>query len=148
MATMSERESVADVSALIVSIARRIHDHEQQVSEVVQLSALEVLVVRDVDRHPGTGPSALAQRLGLKSSNASAVLRALAERGVVRREPAPEDRRAVRVFLTELAARSIATVRAAAADYLGEYLTADDADRLRTVLQHVETSMETMSDAP
>ncbi len=140
-------ESIADIAALIGSIGRRIREHEHAVTDAVRLSALEVMIVRDVHLHPDTTPSALAHRLGLKSSNASAALRSLRQRGMIERTSDPSDGRVVRLALTSRALESIGRVRSASASYLATFLPPDRVSVLKDTLAEIEAAMDTALDA-
>jgi DNA-binding MarR family transcriptional regulator len=69
------------------------------------LPPTEFEVMRHVDRHPGASVGAVAQALALRQSNVSAAVRGLVERGLLRREADPQDRRVTRLVATEHAAR-------------------------------------------
>jgi len=94
---------LADLADTILSVSRWLTLLSNQDAAVVQLSPLEALVIRHVDRLPGSTPSQLAARLGLKSSNASSALRDLEAKGFIRRSVDPSDGRSVRIESTPLA---------------------------------------------
>ena len=98
---MSQRIRPAEVTHLriqLMSLARRLrreaHSDEQSWARLLLLGA--------IDRHGGTAtPSALAADQGMQSSNLAAALRDLASEGLIARTPDSEDRRKVRVALSE-----------------------------------------------
>jgi len=94
---------LADLADSILSVARWLALLGNQDAAVVQLSPLEALVIRYVDRNPGSTPSQLAAGLGLKSSNASSALRDLESKGFIRRSVDPADGRSVRIEPTAFA---------------------------------------------
>ncbi|MCO1337799.1 hypothetical protein BJH93_02670 [Kocuria polaris] len=104
--------ALADLAWAICDVARKISDRGFDDPAIVPLSPLEVMVISRVHRQPGVTPSRLAELLRLKPSNASAALRALEAKGMVRRAPDPDDRRSTHVFATELAEDSTRRVRA------------------------------------
>ncbi|MFC6019195.1 MarR family winged helix-turn-helix transcriptional regulator [Plantactinospora solaniradicis] len=75
-----------------------------------QLPPSELEVLRYVLETPGVSVSTLARDLGLHASNVSATVRALVARGLIRREPDPNDRRAVRLYPTVDAAHGSARI--------------------------------------
>ena len=79
--------------------------------EGITLTLTESNVMRFVDRHPGTSPSALADGTGLHRSNMSAALRSLEEKGLINRAHHGEDGRAITVEPTDLAAHNLARLR-------------------------------------
>ncbi|MET9859516.1 MarR family transcriptional regulator [Streptomyces smyrnaeus] len=83
-------------------------------------SDLEVL--RQVLDTPGIGVGALAQELGLHASNVSATVRGLVAQELVRREPDPDDRRAVRLFPTMGAVQGMAMIEQAWSEIFADSL--------------------------
>ncbi|MFF3322492.1 MarR family winged helix-turn-helix transcriptional regulator [Streptomyces sp. NPDC002889] len=91
-------------------------------------SDLEVL--RYVLDSPGIGAGALARELGLHASNVSTTVRGLVALGLVRREPAPHDRRAVCLYPTTEAVHGMARIENAWAEIFADSLaTLPDAER-------------------
>ena len=91
-----------------MSVSRDIRGHGLSDPGIIEITHLESLVMGFLERNPGAGPSTISAQVGLRSSNASAVLRSLEEKGMVRREPDPHDRRSVTVHPTPLAASNLA----------------------------------------
>ena len=94
-----------------MSVSRDIRGFGHSDPDIIEVTHLESLVMGYLQRHPGAGPSRISAQVGLRSSNASAVLRSLEEKGMVRRVPDPTDRRSVSVHPTPLAASNLARVR-------------------------------------
>lgn len=88
-----------------------------------QLPPSELEVLRHVIEAPGVSVSTLARDLGLHASNVSTTIRALAARHLIRREPDPNDRRAVRLYPTVDAARGSARIEDAWAGIFAAALT-------------------------
>ncbi len=124
---------LADLAHFVLSVARdlRLNGHEDP--GVVEISELESLVMDHVQRHPGVSPSRICATVGIRSSNTSAVLRSLEAKGMIRRDPDPGDRRAVRVHPTEAAARNLATVRREWSRFLAPHV--DDSAALETAVE-------------
>jgi len=140
-------EAAADLADVVLSVARRItvRDHAAGVDV---LSPVESLVLRAVGAFPGISPSAAATRVGLTSSNMSAALRSLEDRGLVLRSRDPADRRCVRLTPTDLAAESLRRVRAGWAAMLVPLLGGDPArlDAARAVLHALDDRLAPPSD--
>mgnify|MGYP001046200376 CR=1 FL=1 len=100
-------EQLAEFAHLLLYVGRKLSLHTPDHSEVVPLSTLEGVCLEYIHRHPGTTSGDIASHLGLKSSNASAILRSMEAKGMVKREASAKDRRQVSVWLTPLAERSI-----------------------------------------
>ncbi|KTR08948.1 MarR family winged helix-turn-helix transcriptional regulator [Curtobacterium luteum] len=109
--TVSDAQ-LAELADVVLRISREIDPHGGDPVDVVPLTGTEALVMRWVDRNPGTSPSATALATGLQRSNLSAALRSLVAKGMVERRPHPSDARTVQLLPTELAAASIGRLRA------------------------------------
>lgn len=102
---------LADLAHYVLSVARDIRIYGHLDSDIIEITPLESLVMSHVERTPGTSPSRLCDEVGLRSSNASAVLRSLEAKGMIQRIPDAEDRRSVSLQATPLAARNLEKVR-------------------------------------
>jgi len=111
---------------VLLRVARELDPHADSAADVVALTGTERLVMRWVDRHPGTSPSATADATGLRRSNLSAAVRELERKGMVERRTGSDDGRQVRLFATDLAAENIERLRAWWADSLRQALPADE----------------------
>jgi MarR family transcriptional repressor of emrRAB len=87
-----------------------------ELSSAAVLSALETFA-------DGASIDELRRVLGLSHSGGVRIVRRLAARGLVGREPDPDDRRAVRLHLTAEGRRAARRVIAARQEALGELLT-------------------------
>ncbi|MEU7020269.1 MarR family transcriptional regulator [Streptomyces sp. NPDC046203] len=107
-------------------------------------SDLEVL--RQVLESPGIGVGTLAQELGLHASNVSTTVRGLVGQGLVRREPDPRDRRAVRLFPTMGATQGMALIEQAWAEIFADSLAALPPDQ-RAALASATPALRALSTA-
>lgn len=126
-------EALADLADLVLRVSREIDPNGSSALDVVPLTGTEVLVLRWVDMHPGTSPSATAEATALQRSNLSAALRSLVAKGMVDRRVDPRDARLVQLFATEQAAANIRVLRAHWAGKLRAALgdiADDDIDRV------------------
>ena len=80
----------------------------------------ELLIV--VESQPGIGVGAAAATLGLAGNSVSTLVNLLVEAGMLVRETDPEDRRAVRLNLTDAAHAHLAAWRRTRAELLGKAL--------------------------
>lgn len=94
---------LAELAETLMSVSRRISLLGAHDTEVLHLSQIEALLIRHIDDHPGRTPSQLADRLGIKASNASTALHSLEAKHLIRREVDPADGRCVRIFTTAAA---------------------------------------------
>lgn len=107
----SAEQLPARLAECVLSISRRLALLAHGETDAVSLSPLEAMVIRHIDAEPGTTPSRISARLGLKSSNTSAALRDLEARGFILRSVDPADGRGVRVHPTSAARQNLARKR-------------------------------------
>lgn len=117
---------LAELADVVLRISREVDPNGAQVLDVVPLTGTEALVMRWIDRNPGSTPSSVAEATALKRSNLSVALGSLVTKGMVERRPDPEDARTVRLFSTALAEESIARLHAHWAGLLRSALADDD----------------------
>ncbi|WP_422772443.1 MarR family winged helix-turn-helix transcriptional regulator [Plantactinospora sp. WMMC1484] len=98
-----------------------------------QLPPSELEVLRYVAESPGVSVGTIARDLGLHASNVSATVRALVARDLVRREPDPHDRRAVRLHATVDAAHGSARIEESWARLFADALAELDDDQRAAV---------------
>jgi DNA-binding MarR family transcriptional regulator len=115
---------LADLAHFILSVARDIRIYGRIDPEIIEITLLESLVMNYIERNPGASPSRLCDEVGLRSSNASAVLRSLDAKGMIQRIPDTVDRRSVSLQATPLAARNLEKVRVEWAQLLARYIDA------------------------
>ncbi|WP_420369517.1 MarR family winged helix-turn-helix transcriptional regulator [Curtobacterium sp. L1-20] len=124
---------LAELADVVLRIAREVDPNGARLPEVVPLTGTEALVMRWVDRNPGSTPSAVADATALKRSNTSVALGSLVAKGMVERRPHPEDARTVQLFSTPLAGQSIARLHAHWSGVLRSALAGDERDVDATV---------------
>lgn len=120
--TTDRSTQLADLAHFILSVARDIRLNGHADPGIIEVSELESLVMDHIERNPGVSPSQICSGVGIRSSNTSAVLRALESKGLIRRDADPDDRRAVKVHPTALAAGNLAKVRAEWSQFLDRHL--------------------------
>jgi DNA-binding MarR family transcriptional regulator len=140
----SRDDALADLADVVLSVARKIHARTSEASDAIPLTPLEALAMQHIDRRPGITSSEFAADLSLKSSNASAALRELERKGLVRRDPDPLDRRTVRVTATARAHENLLRVRRAWTNLLSG-LPAEATELLRSVERELSERRHTHS---
>lgn len=88
-----------------------------------KLSLTERSVVRQLDQHPHLLPSELAEMEKVTTQSMSQILRHLAERGYVLRQPSPTDGRKVHIVLSDAGRQLLQTVRQERDEWLHTVLT-------------------------
>ena len=111
----------------------------------LSLAQHEILVA--LRRRPGQTQQELSNRLMLVKSNASALLRKLEARGLIRRSPDPDDTRNKRVRLTRsglaLERRSFA-VQNRVIDAMARVMSDDDLDHTQDVMRRVGAAVDAL----
>ncbi len=125
---------------LILAVGRQIRLAEDR--SINKCTPVETAVLRFITRNPGASARAASQATLLPSSNFSRVLRALEERGLVRREADARDARSVRLFPTPQAEEDLQHIRESWTRTL-EGITVDPEvlDRVNATLQHIEDGL-------
>jgi len=103
---------LAELADVVLRVAREIDPHGQRAVDIVPLTGTEALVMRWIDRNPGTSPSSTADATALQRSNLSVALRSLVAKGMVERRQDPDDARTVQLHPTDLARDSVERLHA------------------------------------
>lgn len=98
-----------DLADLILAVGRQIRAMQDR--SIDMCTPVESAVMRFVNQSPGTSARAAAEATRLPSSNLSRVLRALEDKGLVRREIDGADARCVHLYPTERAAENLQHLR-------------------------------------
>ncbi|MAZ17604.1 MAG: MarR family transcriptional regulator [Ahrensia sp.] len=130
-----------------VAVARACHLVQQELAR--QLKPLDLKtphldIMVNLVRHPGMSQQDLANKLFVGRSNMTMLLPQMEKRGLVERRPDPEDKRALRLFLTEegraLAEKAIA-VQSAIVDDIMSLSTPEECeqvgDSMRRIVGHL-----------
>ncbi|WP_254303632.1 MULTISPECIES: MarR family winged helix-turn-helix transcriptional regulator [Nocardiaceae] len=89
---------------------------------IERIPAPELTILKEVDRSPGIGITALAELLAMQQSNVSAAVKSLVQRGLLARTPSPEDRRVAQLNVTEQMVRNRTKIEAAWSSRITEAL--------------------------
>ncbi|NMR29421.1 MarR family winged helix-turn-helix transcriptional regulator [Crystallibacter degradans] len=95
-----------ELGSLLHSLSWTIHRILPSAAGLDPLPTSELVVLMRVHREPGLTVSELALQLGLRQSNASAAVKALADRGLVERRTSPTDRRLALLHPSEKAQKN------------------------------------------
>ena len=100
-----------DLADLIFAIGRQIRPSHDLSTEMC--TPVESIVMRFIDRNPGTSARVAAEATLLPSSNFSRVLRGLERKGLVRRDIDAHDSRSVHLYPTARARENLQHLREA-----------------------------------
>jgi len=100
-----------DLAAMVVPLARTLVAAEEPVLRAHQVSMWGYVVLTALADQPVRTQAALAQSIGADKSRIIGVLDELQERGLIERQPDPDDRRARLLALTEAGRRLRESVR-------------------------------------
>lgn len=102
-----------------------------------QLRGAQIELLRVAHDQPGIGVAAAARELHLAANSVSTLTGQLADLGMLVREPDPHDRRAIRLYPTEIAVKRMQEWRRARAELVGSGIAAlrqDEQDAIAAVL--------------
>ncbi len=138
--TDEEVSRLFDLADLIFAVGRQIRPAHDRSTEMC--TPVESIVMRYVDRNPGTSARAAAEATLLPSSNLSRVLRGLEKKGLVRRDTDIHDSRCVRIYPTARARENLQHLREAWSQTLeGIVDDAETIDLVNTTLRRIETEL-------
>jgi DNA-binding MarR family transcriptional regulator len=124
---LSERETMlANLAALVNSIAREIDLRIEPRAEMAPMTPLEISVMSYLDEHSGATPCEAARDVGLQRSNLSAILRTLTAKRLIESRPDQQDGRKVHLYSTAEAKRNLVLRRASWARILAEAVSGDE----------------------
>ncbi|MEU8134401.1 MarR family transcriptional regulator [Streptodolium elevatio] len=116
----ADRAAVAVLRASVLKLSRRLRNQRaDETLSPTQLSVLTILVARGA-----MTPGELARHEKVQPPSMTRVIAGLEERGLVRRDPHPEDRRQITVTATEPAAEVVAESRRLGNAWLAAHLEA------------------------
>lgn len=101
--------------------------------EPLGFSCWQYSYILNVCAEPGIAQDRLAKKIYVHKSNAARQLASLEEKGFVERRTDAADKRILRVYPTERAARALPAIRAALKDYNDMLLSGFSADEVRVL---------------
>lgn len=139
MAAPGELEQLVEaVERLLPRIMRRVFVPPEAGSPLWELPLPQFRLLGKLERHDGARMSEISEWLGVALSTATQVADRLTARGWVRRVSDPEDRRVVRLTLTEEGRRLMAERRARGRERLRAILAALDPEAREQVVSALE----------
>lgn len=136
----AEVSRLFDFADLVLAIGRQLHLANASLADMC--TPVESIVMRFIDRNPGTSARAAAEATLLPSSNLSRVLRGLESKGLVRRDIDPDDSRCVRLHPTARARENLQQLREAWSQTLAGIMDDPETiDLINTTLRRVEKEL-------
>ncbi|GHH30862.1 MarR family winged helix-turn-helix transcriptional regulator [Lentzea cavernae] len=137
----AQKSRLFELADLIAAVGRQIHASKEGVVKE-SWSALDIAVMRFIDRNPGTSAGAAADATQQISSNFSRALRNLERKGFVHREADQEDARRVRLYPTARAQENLRRLHDIWSDLLdGVVSDEDEVDAMIGTLRRMETKL-------
>ncbi|MFD4640257.1 MarR family winged helix-turn-helix transcriptional regulator [Lentzea sp. NPDC058436] len=137
----AQKARLFELADLIGAVGRQIHASKEGMT-TESWTALEIAVMRYIDRNPGTSARAAADATQQISSNFSRALRGLERRGFVHRETDQEDARRVRLYPTTRAQENLRRLHDLWSDLLDGVVSDDDeVDAMIGTLRRMETGL-------
>ena len=133
----AEPAQLADQLMTVLAGLRRVTRRRLRATRSDPLRGAQLEVLRGVEDQPGIGVAALARVLHLAGNSVSTLVNQLTAAGLLRREPDPVDRRAVRLHLAPAARQRLSEWRRARVELVGQAvhrLPAADRDRIAAAL--------------
>jgi DNA-binding MarR family transcriptional regulator len=125
-----EHDEPASVSDLFWAVARRLRHASRESLAPWDVTPSQLRALGTLMRHGPVRPGTLAGHLGIAPRSATEVVDALEERGLVRRDTDPDDRRATLVVVTDAGRELAAALRSARASEADRVFAGlDEADR-------------------
>ena len=140
MDALENESRLADLADAVVGVVRQLRLPSDPA--FVECTAVEISVMRVINRHPGASAREVSEATLLASSNFSRVLRGLEVKGLISRDVDRRDARVVRLFPTERARESTEALRETWSETLGG-IVEDPAelDLVVTTLRHIEDEL-------
>ena len=127
-------EDVTELAELLVGIQRLLRRRLRQDLAGPRLRGAQVELLRLVRGHPGIGVAAAAKELHLAGNSVSTLVNQLVAAGMLHREADPQDRRAVRLTVSDEAAERLAGWDAKRGDLVSRQVAAlSEQDRVALV---------------
>lgn len=136
-----QKTRLFELADLIAAVGRQIHAAKEGVSED-RWSAVDIAVMRYIDRNPGTSARAAAEATQQISSNFSRALRGLESKGLVHREADQEDARRVRLYPTARAQANLQRLQGIWSELLDGVVSGEDEiEGMIATLRRIETGL-------
>lgn len=139
-------ERYADLVDLLLSVGRAVQARARVDPAILQLTPTEINVMRYIDHHPDTSPSAVAAATGMQRSNLSTTLRSLESKELVERRTDPADSRHAVLRSTPRAAANLTRLRRAWAQTLRgairEGIPIGELDTALSVLRRIDDGLD------
>jgi DNA-binding MarR family transcriptional regulator len=126
------------LGSLLHTLSWTIHRTLPSAAGLDPLPTSELAVLKRIIAEPGVTVSELATALGLRQSNASAAVKALVDRGLVRRKSSPSDRRVALLHPTEAALKNKSLIEEAWSGSISAAMMRLPADQLNAILDAAE----------
>ncbi|EAU43070.1 putative transcription regulator protein [Fulvimarina pelagi HTCC2506] len=143
---MSDPDAGNSLGFLLTDVARLFRQQLEKavIDAGIDLTPGEIRALSHVARHEGSRQAVLAERMGVEPMTLSAYLDRLETRGLVKRSPDPNDRRAKVINTTDKADNVFANARPITLevyDRITRGLSDGERDEIERLLSHVRENM-------
>ncbi|AMC93594.1 hypothetical protein AOC36_06225 [Erysipelothrix larvae] len=97
----THQDELTTIFDALLEITGKMNQRIEKQSKALGYTAKEYLVLLDVLTHPGTSQNAMCERLGIKKSAASKLLRNLESSGKIVRKACKQDKRESELFIEQ-----------------------------------------------
>jgi DNA-binding MarR family transcriptional regulator len=137
-----------DTAALYARAARVLDPVRLQVWEGMGVTFPQLRILFRVRARPGTDVRSLAEELGISPSAVSQQVDKLVARGLIRRTEHPDDRRHVRLDLTETGEQATGEISRASRSHVETVLTVLTDDELRDLHRLLRRVLDAAAEQP
>ncbi len=130
----------------LMVLLKRFNNLPHRAPHIRELVTPQIVLLFCVARNPGCGVLDIARELGLTPPTISVGLRALVNTGWLKREPDPNDRRAVQFFLTPEGRKLVKKMEKHRVEKVQQFLsglTLEEQEQLLLLIEKAITSFET-----
>jgi len=133
MVNVSKRERVEQVVRGVRESSLGVVLFHQAVGEILDINVTDMKCLDIITLTGSTSPSQLSELTGLSTGSTTAMIDRLERRGLVERQPNPEDRRGTKIVLSKEAARKLHTLFRSMAHAMNKLVCSYSEEELETL---------------
>ena len=133
MVNVSKRKRVEQVVRGVRESSLGVVLFHQAVGEILDINVTDMKCLDIITLTGSTSPSQLSELTGLSTGSTTAMIDRLERRGLVERQPNPEDRRGTKIVLSKEAARKLHTLFRSMAHAMNKLVCSYSEEELETL---------------
>lgn len=120
------------------ALVRAVRISTRAVEKAIGISGAQLFVLQQLEEAPARSVNELADRTSTHQSSVSTVVSRLVERGLVKRDPSPEDARRMQISITERGRKLLATAPRTAQSQMQEAMGRMGVERVRVLAEGLD----------